>query len=451
MATTPKTKTLQTRIKNRFDTLANWQGNDVTLLQGEIALVRVIDQQLDKATGEVVNVPAILMKVGEVKDYNEDGTPKSYKTFEELPWLSALAADVYDWAKGSTAEGLILKIQTGTTNGQPVYAEGTSVTLSDWIKKLYNRDEVNAGAIAQNTEAIRILNENDTTSGSIAKAIKDAVDALDYSSSENDTTTAKCNFVTVVTQTNGKIAVKKKAIAEIDLPNISASKIVVSAESGTSGDANYIPAVMLDDKLDGIEAEIAGINSAISGGTHFIGETNEAPYIKSSKTYTKIKEVGKTTYVEKEAKAGDIVIYIAADATDPTDTTKNFEKEYISTGDSWQELGDLGRVGTLETLVGSLSTVNRVTNEYVTHVAKESGKLVIKTARPTADEVVYDKATISGNTVTTTVKDKFDSVDAAVSSIEANYVKVNNNNLVNQEGSIIIFDCGGASDFISLT
>ena len=82
-------KTLKTRIKLKYDTLTNWQGDgaSVVLLKGEVAICEV-------PTGgslEQVTPPAILFKVG-------DGV----KTFAQLPWVSGLAADVYAWAKAAT-------------------------------------------------------------------------------------------------------------------------------------------------------------------------------------------------------------------------------------------------------------------------------------------------------------------------------------------------------------
>lgn len=82
-------KTLKTRIKLKYDTLANWQagGADVVLLKGEVAICEVPVG----GSVEQVTPPAILFKVG-------DGV----KTFAELPWVSGLAADVYAWAKAAT-------------------------------------------------------------------------------------------------------------------------------------------------------------------------------------------------------------------------------------------------------------------------------------------------------------------------------------------------------------
>ena len=96
-------KTLNTRIKLKYDTLANWQGDgaSVVLLKGEVAICEV-------PTGgslEQVTPPAILFKVG-------DGV----KTFAQLPWASALAADVYAWAKAATKPTYSTAEITGLTS-----------------------------------------------------------------------------------------------------------------------------------------------------------------------------------------------------------------------------------------------------------------------------------------------------------------------------------------------
>ena len=85
------TKTLNTRIQLKYDTWANWQseaeagkGALLILKKGELGIVEVPTG----STAEQTTPPAILFKVG-------DGVKK----FKELPWTSALAADVYAWAK----------------------------------------------------------------------------------------------------------------------------------------------------------------------------------------------------------------------------------------------------------------------------------------------------------------------------------------------------------------
>ena len=77
--------TFNTRIKLKYDTLANWTTNKAkVLLQGEVGLCYVPAV----TNGTTTTAPTVLFKVG-------DGTT----TWEKLPWGSGLAADVYDWAK----------------------------------------------------------------------------------------------------------------------------------------------------------------------------------------------------------------------------------------------------------------------------------------------------------------------------------------------------------------
>lgn len=82
-------RTINTRIQSRYDTYTNWtSSNAQKLLKGEIAVVSVTAGQLG------ANYPArdcILFKVG-------DGI----HNFVDLPWLTGLAGDVYDWAKAPT-------------------------------------------------------------------------------------------------------------------------------------------------------------------------------------------------------------------------------------------------------------------------------------------------------------------------------------------------------------
>lgn len=105
MATTQ----LNTKIKLRYDTLENWlktnvegKGGNLILLKGEVAFCEVPAATIDNGTIDANgastvdgvtanNMPTIIFKVG-------DGT----HAFKDLNWGSALAADVYAWAKAAT-------------------------------------------------------------------------------------------------------------------------------------------------------------------------------------------------------------------------------------------------------------------------------------------------------------------------------------------------------------
>ena len=79
-------KVFQTRIQLKYDTYAHSSRNNPILKAGEMAIATV-------ATGEqsMTNLPNIVLKVG-------DGTSH----YNDLNFVSALAADVHKWAKEKT-------------------------------------------------------------------------------------------------------------------------------------------------------------------------------------------------------------------------------------------------------------------------------------------------------------------------------------------------------------
>ena len=123
-----------------------------------------------------------------------------------------------------------------------------------------------------------------------------------------------------------------------------------------------------------------------------------------------------------------------------------------------------GKVGTLETKVGTIE------DTYATIAAMEAADATVKAIADRADKQAADNKTTHENYVTSNdarvkaVEDKNDeqataitnlgnnkadksaleTVDGRVLAIENNYVKITNNQLVNQAGDVIIFDCGGA-------
>lgn len=100
--------TLNTRLKLKYDIYENWSAaaNQFKLLEGEVAFCYIPD-----AIDAVHNPPTLMYKVG-------DGN----KTFNQLSWGSALASDVYNWAKQQYApvaslggtDGVVVTKTTGT-------------------------------------------------------------------------------------------------------------------------------------------------------------------------------------------------------------------------------------------------------------------------------------------------------------------------------------------------
>lgn len=75
--------TFNTRIINKHDVYEKWQASSLVLKNGEVVVCTI-----PADTGAVQGEPVVMFKVG-------DGE----KTFKDLPWTAARAADVYSWAK----------------------------------------------------------------------------------------------------------------------------------------------------------------------------------------------------------------------------------------------------------------------------------------------------------------------------------------------------------------
>lgn len=118
-------KILKTRIQLRYDTLTNWTTNNPVLKAGEIAIATI-----PTAAPANKQLPPVMFKVG-------DGTSK----FNALDWASALAADVYNWAKesglpvensgsGKVVTNIEWKVTATHPNGALVITKG-NLTASD--------------------------------------------------------------------------------------------------------------------------------------------------------------------------------------------------------------------------------------------------------------------------------------------------------------------------------
>ena len=177
-------KILNTRLRLKYDTLANWSAANPVLLKGEVGIVSV-PLASETTVGQVVK-PAILFKVG-------DGTTD----FNTLPFASGMAADVHAWAKEATGR-----------------AEDIQVF-----------DESNAFIGKTVTEALAQLNSEigaltgGGESGSISQMINEAINALDVTDSAEEG-----KYVSAITQENGKIKVVRASLP--DYSNVYASKSI---------------------------------------------------------------------------------------------------------------------------------------------------------------------------------------------------------------------------------
>ena len=118
---------LNTKIRLRYDLYTNWIQNDPVLLAGEVAIA--VPGTDFGNEGQKTGVASCLMKVG-------NGTAK----FSELPWLSAVAADVHDWAKKSKSEFMSWVVSADgpalATKEEVAALSSRVTTLEDDVKTL---------------------------------------------------------------------------------------------------------------------------------------------------------------------------------------------------------------------------------------------------------------------------------------------------------------------------
>ena len=227
-------KNLNTRIALKYDSYENWTHHNPILLKGEIAIAELPVSANKPGVGEpnaagstpaIQNAPNILIKVG-------DGT----NHYNDLKFVSALAADVYSWAKAATKPTYSASEITGLKDyiGQQIQDTNTQYRIvavdgAAYSYKLQKKDISDAdytdvpGSLISLTDVDSRLDKLEAAigkNGTVQEQINAAIGGLDY----GDAAVAN-QFVTEVKETDGVIAVKRAALVEADIPALSQSKV----------------------------------------------------------------------------------------------------------------------------------------------------------------------------------------------------------------------------------
>lgn len=437
------TKTLNTRLQLKYDSLTNWLEKDPVLLKGEIAIATI--ETTESASG--LTPPACAIRVG-------DGTKK----FSELKWIQAIAGDVQAWAKdnGATVQGWIdSKIASipaaasgaGTTDftagklisqitqdeggkitgvkyadiaiGNVVGLQAAIDTLTTGVESKLDKNLASAEASATNLlidtaaagaladaaqEGATSAAKTETTSqvnaaktallgadgiagthtikGAYdeAKKVADAVAALDVS----DAATAD-GFVNVVSQADGKITVSHATVA---------SKL--GFDGTYNKETNKIATVStVSTAVDDAKSELQEKISAMTGAMRFRGTLTAAP---TANTAAPSDGLGAW-------RAGDVVLFGTA--------------EYIvgAMADgkpTWDLLGDEGAYQTKLSFTGTYSADNKVVTNDTLESAKTALNASIKEAKDAAEGAQDTANTAVANAAT--AKDAADAAQADATS-----------------------------------
>lgn len=577
--------TLNTRIALKYDLLSAWNTSDLILKKGEIAIAEIPSQNNiigDAAHTPENSPPAIAMKVG-------DGA----KTFKQLPWVQAVAGDVYAWAKKANAPTLgeltnidaDLKTEVDKIIGQHGEIQDTDTyykveTNNDKIggKHHFKLSAYKKDGTADTTKDIVInWSDLDTWMAGETDRVQGLIESA-FSTLVPQAAAGEGKFVSAVDQVDGKIKVTRSNLVAADITDMIPQAKVTGLETlqsefntakgqlantdGTISSSNKLmtASAVQRDVENAIDTFEAGLTHTTSGSGDYVTNVTQADgkvtVTKASLTHDKITD-WQTEVTDKLAtkqnvlpfsddtqpsaqnyvvRKNDIADLAGAmhfegivEAIPPTGNynagdlviLKGTNKEYVFDGTNWLELGDEGthatkaaleavdkRVQTLETnhpkdveaLRGEIATAkseaiaqadenagaaieaelakltqtNSGSGKYVTTVTQANGKVAVVNADVTPDDIVgliptakvngldnalagkQDKlAAIDGGEASVTADNPVATKATVTSAIEASEAKLhaiatsgNVNDLVQTANDVLIFNCGSATTVI---
>lgn len=583
--------TLNTRIALKYDLLSAWNTSDLVLKKGEIAIAEIPSQNNiinDSAHTPENSPPAIAMKVG-------DGT----KTFKQLPWVQAVAGDVYAWAKKTNAPtlGELTNIDADlkTEVDKIIGLHGEIQDTDTYYKVETNNDKIGGnhhfklsaykkdGTPDTSKDIVINWSDLDTWMAGETDRVQGLIESA-FSTLVPQAATGEGRFVSAVDQIDGKIKVARSNLVAADITDmIPQAKVTgletLQSEFNTAKDqlANTDGTISSSNKLmtasavqrdveNAIDTYKSGLTETVSGSGDYVTNVTQADgkvtVTKASLTHDKITD-WKTEVTDKLAAKQNVLPF--SDDTQPTTTNyvvrksdienlahglhfrgevttdpttwadpgnNNGEeyvagdivilagstKEFVFNGTAWLELGDegthaskaaleevAGRVATLETnhpkdvetLRGEIATAkneaistaqtnteSHVSTElsklnhassgsgkFVTSVTQSNGKITVVNSTMTYEDITGDipqskvtnlvsdlagkqakLAAIDGEVTTDNPVATKSTVEAAIGVSEGKLHAIatsgNVNDLVQTTGDVLLFNCGSSTEVI---
>lgn len=306
-------KRFRTRLLTRYDSMENWQAENPVLLEGEMGISLLAGQDGAK--------DSLLIKVGNGTD-----------NYNDLPFVSAIAGDVYAWAKAEEkptytaeeidglADYIAGEIEDTNTKYQMVAGEDSKTFIlqsqekgeTEWTniytltipeditytvettedgKVQFVPSEGEAVTIVQiesNPDAIATGSTKVPTAGAVAEYVESKVgNGLGDLNLEDAAVTGQ--FVTEVTQEDGQIAVKRSTVSVDDLTDF-ATNSAYDAETNklaTMQDVDQAAARVL--RFKGLAATVADLPASDNA-------VGDVYHVKSTKA--------EYVWVEKEPEEG---------------------------------------------------------------------------------------------------------------------------------------------------
>lgn len=325
-------KILNTRILLKYDTLANWMQDKITLKAGEMAIA-TIESAATGSTG--MTPPAVGIKIG-------DGTTK----FSALPWIQAVAGDVPTWAKES-----------------------------DWatVKNAYN------AAIAK---AISDL----STSGDL-KTLSNKVDGIAAGGTKAVGVT---ELITSITMKDGKVESYATTPITTDMITAGSGTLTERLTGIDTAITNAISTAAADAESKADAAQAAAISAAAADATNK-ADSAKAAAISAAKTETE-SQVGtlKSGLLGTGATYGTDTIASVKKAASDAQTAANNASAKVDTEIGKLDYTDAAETDKFVTAVSETNGVIAVTREAVTTALGFQGTYN-KTSNPIATKGYVDQ------------------------------------------------------------
>ena len=261
-------KQINARLQLRYDSFTNWTTNNPTLKAGEVAIAYLTTAgAVAPAEGDTQH--PVLFKVG----------PGAYN---DLPFASALAADVHTWAKKTEAE------------------------FTTWVKSLISVTDIDAYSKG---EVDSKLSANSTADQKYAKDYADSL-AVNYDAAgtaqelinglDVTDTAVTGKYVSAVSEVDGKVVVSREDLPTYTLASGSANGTVAfnGADVAVTGLGS---AAYTDSKAYATAEQGTKADSALQASDIATGATNGHISVKG--TDVAVKGLGSAAYTEASAYA----------------------------------------------------------------------------------------------------------------------------------------------------
>lgn len=228
MADVTNMNTLNTRIKLKYDEYTNWTSKNPVLLAGEVAIA-TIPSGTNVSTGAdttMQHLPNVVIKVGDGKT-----------AYNLLPFVSALAADVYGWAKAPEKPsytageiGGLDQFIAGEIQDTDTQYTVQSVAGSTYKFELMKKNKGDADTAYTHVAYIdlsEIDTRLDTLEGkvgdkSVTDQIADVVD--DFNLTKLESASGSGKVLSYIEQSNGVVTAEMRSLVEADIPALSIAK-----------------------------------------------------------------------------------------------------------------------------------------------------------------------------------------------------------------------------------